>query len=110
MESASTPADTLILVVTASHAGVVGFGDVFTCEVQEVRTGALEESRIRLTVLAGDREHLEFLRAHPDPRRIEVGFRLHRRNEPYGMAPVSGFVDQDRTSWTVEFMREAEEG
>ncbi|TAH35488.1 MAG: hypothetical protein EYC70_12580 [Planctomycetota bacterium] len=99
----------LVLVVTASHKGAVGFADVFDCHVQRVREGSMPESRIRLTVLPSDKEHLRFLATHLHPAAIELGFTRAREGEPYDLAPISGFVDQNRTAWGIEFIREAQD-
>jgi hypothetical protein len=97
----------LILVATATYAGAVGFGEVYRCRVRERLAGTLEEDEIRLTVLAGDKETNRFLASHLDPQEIELGFTKGSTDEPYRLAPISGFVDQDSTSWVIEYVREA---
>ena len=97
----------LVLVATASYAGAVGFAHVYDCRVRERVVGTLDEDRIRLTVLAGDKERIAFLAAHPPPQAIELGFTMLRQGEPYRSAPITGFVDQEHRSWEVTYMREA---
>jgi hypothetical protein len=97
----------LVLVVTASYAGAVGFGEVYDCRVRERIVGALDEDTIRLTVLAGDKDQSAFLGSHPPPQVIELGFVMRRKGEPYRLAPISGFVDEEHTSWEITSMREA---
>jgi len=97
----------LVLLVASDYSATVGFGDVYTCQVRDVFVGTLSESAIRLTVLAKDQEKTEFLSAHPSPQEIEVGFKMARRNEQYALAPITGFVDAGRTSWEIEYLREA---
>lgn len=106
-KGADEMADRLDLVVAASYKGAVGFGEVFDCEVRGVLEGAMDEPRLLLTVLAGDKEKLDFISKHLRPAEFEVGFRVNRRDEPYAMSPISGFVDKARTSWIIEFVREA---
>lgn len=99
----------LVVIATVSYQGSIGFGDVFDCQIKKVLAGSLEESRIRLSVLAGDKDNLQFIQAHQHPAEIRIGFARNRENEPYGVAPITGFVDSERVSWAVEFMRQAGE-
>jgi hypothetical protein len=97
----------LVLIVTATYAGAIGYGEVYDCSVQKVVAGSIDQPRIPLTVLAGDERTLQFINAHLQPARIEITFTLHRRDEPYSTAPITGFVDKSRTSWTIDSIREA---
>ncbi len=101
--------DQLILVVTASYKGAVGFGDIFDCEIRRVVVGTMDEPKIQLSILAGDRDKLRFISEHLHPAQIEIGFTVNRKGEPYSMSPISGFVDKAKTSWKIEFIREAKE-
>jgi len=97
----------LVIRVAATYSGQVGFGEVFTCHIRAVLTGRLAESVISLTVLAGDKEKIGFLTAHPSPQEIELGLAMGRRDEPYALAPITGFVDAERSSWEIRYMRAA---
>lgn len=99
----------LVLVVSATYAGAVGFGEVFACAVRKVLAGKLSEARINLTVVASDQDKSAFLMEHLDPAAIEIGFTLHAEDEPYGLAPISGFVDKSRRSWQIDYLREAQQ-
>jgi hypothetical protein len=96
----------LILLVTATYAGAIGFADVFECRVQKLIAGNLQQDAIKLTILPSDKDRLQVLSAHPPPHEIEIGFAIAGKNEPYGVAPVSGFVDRAGTSWQVMYMHE----
>jgi hypothetical protein len=98
----------LVLVVTATYAGAIGYAEVFRCRVRERLVGTLEDGEIRLTVLAGDKDKIAFLTSHQHPQEIELGFTVVRKDEPYRTAPISGFVDQENTSWEIVYLREAE--
>ena len=97
----------LVLVATVSYAGAVGFAEVYDCRVRECIVGAMDEDTIRLTVLAGDKDRSSFLSSHPPPQAIELGFVMRRKGEPYRLAPISGFVDEEHASWEITYMREA---
>ena len=97
----------LVLVATASYASAVGFAEVYDCRVWECIVGTLDEDTIRLTVLAGDKDRSAFLGSHPPPQAIELGFVMRRKGEPYRLAPITGFVDKENTSWEITYMREA---
>lgn len=97
----------LILVVTASYKGAVGFGDIFDCQIKRVLAGTMPEPRISLSILANDKENLKFVSTHLHPAEIEIGFKIIQKDEPYNFAPISGFVDKTKTSWGIEFIHEA---
>lgn len=99
----------LVLVVTATYSGAVGFGEIFDCEVRSVLVGRLEEPQIRLSILPRDKDKLGFMSMHLHPALIEIGFTVYQKDEPYGLAPITGFVDKAKTSWEVSFIREAHE-
>ena len=98
----------LVLVVSASYNGAVGFGDLFDCEIERILTGIIGEPRIRLSILASDKDKLQFILAHLHPKKLKIGFTLHRRGEPYRLSPISGFVDGSNTSWRIDFVEEAD--
>jgi hypothetical protein len=98
----------LILLVSATYTGTVGFGEVYTCQVRRVLVGTFTESVIGLTVLAKDKEKIGFIAAHLSPQEIELGFKLARRDERYALAPITGFVDAGRISWEIDYLREAD--
>jgi hypothetical protein len=98
--------DELVLIGQAAYVASVGYGDVYRFGVDEVITGTLDEASIAITILAGDTEHAAFLAGHPYPRRIVISLTRGAPDEPYTFAPVSGFVDSNRTSWLIREMRE----
>lgn len=98
----------LILVVTASYVGAIGYGDLYECQIRKIIAGTINESSIRLSILAGDKEKSDFLSSHLYPMEVEIGFAIIRKDEPYRLAPISGFVDKDKASWEIKYMREAQ--
>ena len=99
--------DQLTLMVTASLAGVIGYGNLYQCRVVKKIAGNLNEEAISVTILAGDHEKLAFMSAHLDPHELVIGFKKKRENEPYAMMPISGFVDKDKTSWEIDALMPA---
>lgn len=99
--------DKLILTVTASFTGAVGYGYVYKCHIVKKNAGALDEDSIVMTILAGDKENLAFVSSHLDPVEFEVGFKKKSDNEPYRLAPISGFVDQNNVSWEIDYLKSA---
>jgi hypothetical protein len=98
--------DELIVVGTASYKASIGYGDLYDVQVRDLVAGALDAPSITVTILAGDKENSSFLASHLDPVEVEIEFAPVGKNEPYSTAPVSGFVDKDRTSWEIKTMRE----
>lgn len=97
----------LVLIVAASYAGAIGYAEVFNCQIRETSGGTLEESTVRLNILASDKDWIGFLFSHPHPQEIELAFTLGKTDEPYRSAPISGFVDRHNTSWKLMSVREA---
>jgi hypothetical protein len=95
----------LILLVTASFASAVGFGDVYKCQVMHVMLGNLDDQEIMVTILAGDKVNSAFLSTHLETVAIEMGCKQRAMNEPYALMPISGFVDKNKTSWEIEYLK-----
>jgi hypothetical protein len=98
----------LILIVTATYVGSVGYGDVYQCRIEQVLAGAFADASIRISVLAADKERSSLFAANPPPGQLEIGFAMRQRNEPYRMVPISGFVDQNMTSWEIVYLKKRE--
>jgi hypothetical protein len=98
------PAD-LILKISAEPKAEVGYGTVFVCQVQKVIQGQLATNLIRMTVLASDKTNRDFFAAHAAPATVEVGFKKANENEPYDMMPITGFVDERKTSWLLVYAK-----
>lgn len=99
----------LIVIATVLYKGAVGFGDVFECHVTNVKSGKLDEEKINLTILASDKDKLKFFSNNLHPVKIEIEFKENKKNEPYGMVPISGFVDKSRTSWEITYFHKVKE-
>jgi hypothetical protein len=98
-------ADALVITGTASLAGAVGYGDVYEFRIRSVLAGTVDESRIMITILAADRQYSSFIASHLDPVEIEIRFTRTGVDEPYRLAPITGFVDKDRNAWMVTSMQ-----
>ncbi len=96
----------LILRMTASFVSSIGYGNVYRCQVAEIISGKLDEKNINVTVLAGDKANLAFMSTHLDTVEFEMGCRKKNTNEPYSLMPISGFVDKNRTSWEIEYLKD----
>ncbi len=90
--------------VTAAYRATVGYGDLYECHVVEVLEGSLTDSVITVSVLAADAD-LSTLLASDGLAGVELGFTRLNRDEPYAIAPLTGFVDSRRNSWQVTYAR-----
>jgi len=97
----------LVLVMTASYKGDIGFGTVFDCEIKKVLVGSLNAHRICLIVLPNDKDSLNFIMTHLHPEEIQIEFIVYQQGESYGTAVISGFVDESKTSWKISHVSEA---
>ena len=96
----------LALVVTASFLGAIGYGNVYRCQVVKVISGDLDDQEITVTILAGDKANLAFMSDHLDTVELGMGCKKRADDEPYARMPISGFVDKNKTSWEIEYLRE----
>ena len=99
-----TSAD-LILKISAEARGGVGYGLVYSCNVKEIVKGKLGQSTILLTLLAQDKGNIDFFARHESPAMVEAGFKRNVEGEPYPMAAISDFVDEEKTSWILTYVK-----
>jgi len=99
--------ETLVLRLTAAWTSVVGYGTVYRGRIKRVPSGNLPQNEITITVLAGDKQKEAFMSAHPDTVEFEIGCHQKGSNEPYPMMPISGFVDERRNSWEIDYLKDA---
>ncbi len=97
----------LILTATASYAGVIGYANVYKCQIAQIISGDLDEKEISVTILAGDKEKEAFMSSQQAAMGFEMGCNMKQTNEPYSRMPISGFVDKNRTSWEIEYLKKA---
>lgn len=98
--------DRLILRVIVSYTGAVGYGNVYKCDIIKVIAGNLDEKNITVIILAGDKANATFMDAHLDSIEFEIAFKMKNEMEPYALMPLSGFVDKNKTSWEIEYLKD----
>jgi hypothetical protein len=92
-----------------AYRATVGYGDVYDCRVVELLDGALADPAITLTVMAAD-VRLSQLLASAGNAAVELTFVRRSSDEPYAMAPITGFVDITRVSWELTSARSPDPG
>lgn len=97
----------LVLEVNVTKAaGAIAYATLYDCTVTDVRKGRLKDGNTHITVLAGNHKlDSLFSACAGTPKRIEIGFVRHKRNEQYRNAYVDGFVDQGMTSWKIQYTK-----
>jgi len=95
----------LVLELVAAPRGAVDYAVVYACEVRRVVKGRLTMKTIFVTILNSDHQTLDDFHARRAPGVLEAGFKKHRQREPYAMMPLTGFVDDKRTSWRLVYVR-----
>ncbi len=99
-------AQMVLLVSVDSTVSAVGYGWVHNCRVERVVKGDSKDVDIALIVLAGDAERESLLTGPArEAGRLEMGFARHGTAEKYRLAPISGFVDSDSTSWEITYIK-----
>jgi hypothetical protein len=79
----------------------IGFAYCFEANVVRVNKGTLNDTRILITVLAGDDENYEVLKSGDENSTFMI-YCMHRKdNEEYNTAYITGFVDAKKTSWEI---------
>jgi hypothetical protein len=95
----------LLLRLTASWQGAVGFGNVYRGRITRVLSGSLPQEEIAITVLASDMQTEAFFAAHPEPAEFEMVCHSEDSGQPYPMMPISGFVDEQRNAWKIDSLK-----
>ena len=101
MVSGAEEAD-LVLELSAAPSMVIGYAQVFGCDVRRVVKGRLTTTEFDLTVLGPDHAVAETLIAKG---LVEAGFRKHRTGERRPRIPITGFVDDGGTVWKLVYVR-----
>lgn len=97
--------DLLILHISPSLQGSVGYGQVYRCESVRVLEGKFEDQLFHLVILPNQKDYSSFINSHLAPEVIEIGFRKKNEFEPYAIMPLNGFVDKNKTSWEIQYMK-----
>jgi len=95
----------LILNMTASFVSVIGYGEVYKCQITKTLSGNFDEKEITVTILASDKENLAFMSTHSDSVEFEMGCHKKETNQPYALMPISGFIDKNMTSWEIDYLK-----
>ena len=104
-DAATQAAADIIVQALIQPQGAVGYGQLFDAVPQKVFKGTLHTATLRLTVLASDAVTETALRSIPPGDIVELGFKKSRDHEPYALMPLTGFVDDTMTSWTLVYTR-----
>ena len=96
----------LILRGTASFVGTIGYGNIYKFQIKKIMCGNLDEKEITITILANDWKNSDFISTHLGTVEFEVGCNMRNKNEPYSLMPISGFVDKNRISWEIKYLKE----
>lgn len=97
----------LSIKLNASFAGLVGYGEVYRCEVLKVIQGQLEDDSIMLTVLHSDKDYAALLSKNQAPETLEISFTMKEENAKYSLMPISGMVDTNKTMWTIQEIKKS---
>jgi len=95
----------LVLELSVAPSMVIGYAWVFGCDVRRVLKGRCTTTEFDLTVLGPDAAVAETLRTKGRSDVVEAGFRKHRTGERRRRMPITGFVDDDHTSWKLVYLR-----
>ncbi|MEM6270092.1 MAG: hypothetical protein AAF998_11690 [Bacteroidota bacterium] len=92
----SSSADTITFSFSAEYRGVIGYGAVFHCAVQD-----WAQDTISLTVLVKDAAVQAQLEAMAAGEMVRGTFARDQENVPYKRMPITGFVDRTKTAWRL---------
>jgi hypothetical protein len=94
----------IIIRLNIASSALIGYGEVFLCNVVAVDKGNFSDTVVRVVVLAANKElNKTFSSAGKDL--LEAGFTKKKAHEPYALMPINGFVDDNKTSWEIIFAR-----
>ncbi len=95
----------LVFEVSVKETIAIGFANCFEASVFNVHRGSLKDTKILITVLAGDKKNYETLISGNENTVFIVYCMHHKSNEDYSTAYITGFVDTDKTSWKIISIR-----
>jgi len=99
---------TIILKGSFTETDAISFGRTYNFQINRLIQGSLIEKSIRILVLAGDEYDL-FFSTHSSEDDVEITFTKDAENVPYQLMPLTGFVDENMTSWKIRKVRTKQE-
>jgi hypothetical protein len=84
----------------------VGFANCYKGVVSEVIKGKMKDTYLTMTVLTNDTTYDRPFNKDPNSNKFEIGFRKNKTNEEYSVAYITGFVDKNRTSWKIVYVKQ----
>lgn len=87
----------------------IGYATCYQGVISKVIKGKLSEKYLLMTVLAGDTTYDKIFNLDPERTNFEIGFNKYKTSEEYRTAFVTGFVDKNRTSWKIIYVKKIEE-
>lgn len=84
----------------------VGYGYTFLCLVKSVELGKLDQLSFWLTVLAAANDSIYKKLLQYNSQKPAIGvFELYKKNVPYNMMPITGFVDEHKVAWILKELK-----
>ena len=87
----------IIVKATLEASGAVGYGNLYIAEVNELLQGKLDQVTFTLVILSGD----PFEKSIVTEKTCRMTFHKKETNVQYQLMPITGFVDENRTSWEL---------
>lgn len=101
-KTANNNTNHISLLGTLTYSTSVGYGNIYTCKIKEIKEGNLKSKTIHITIL--DKKYDDFINTHLDPKLIEIKFIKKEEHVPYQNMPINGFVDEQMTSYEIVSM------
>lgn len=93
--------DELELEVKVKETGAIGYAYCFSAEVINVVKGKMPDTKLLITVLAGDTLNYGLLSRAGEDEVLKLSCVFNNFNEKYTTTYITGFVDSEKSSWKI---------
>jgi hypothetical protein len=93
--------DELELEVKVKENGAIGYAYCFNAEVINVVKGKMPDTKLLITVLAGDTLNYGLLSRAGEDEVLNLSCVFNKFNEEYTTTYITGFVDSKKSSWKI---------
>jgi hypothetical protein len=106
--SANDSSDLILNINVYPISQAIGYANVYSCRINRVMKGRLKDTVVSITILANKNNYsidsligIGIMNDQP----VEMGFKKHGINEKYNKIPINGFVDGNKTSWEIKYIK-----
>jgi hypothetical protein len=94
------PAD-LEIYVKVKETAAIDYAYCFNGEVVKVARGTMPDTKILITVMAGDDLNYGVFSRAGEDKVLKLFLMFNKAKEEFSTTPITGFVDSEKNSWRI---------